>query len=415
MKNESVRFSLFEERKIIALLGAVQFINVLDFMMVMPLGPDFALALGIEPAHLGWIGGSYTAAASLSGLASSFFLDRFDRKTAMLVCLFGLGIATVLGGMATGFESLLVYRVLAGLFGGPAASLTFALAADVVPVERRGRAMGTLMSSFAVASIAGVPAGLELARVGGWRLPFFGVGALAVIVWIIAARFLPAMRGHIERARLDHPLRAAQALLRRREVWYAYGCMSAAMVAGFLMIPNLASYFQFNLGYPRERLGLLYLFGGLSSFSLMILCGRIIDRLGVILVGGLATALLIFVTVFGFIFTPSVLPTVLIFVGFMSAMGVRGVATTAVASRVPAPHERARFVSFMSVCQHAGSATGAFLSAAILVPGNGGNLRGMETVALVSVGFSLFIMIFLVPLERRIKRIEKEAISVQAA
>lgn len=402
MSERAVVFSLPEERKIIFLLGAVQFINVLDFMMVMPLGPDFAAALGIETSHLGWIGGSYTAAAAVSGLLTSLFLDRFDRKTALLWCMFGLAIGTVLGGFATGFGTLLLARIFAGIFGGPASALTFALAADVVPVERRGRAMGALMSAFAVASVFGVPAGLELARLGGWRMPFFGVGGLSVLVLFVSFRWLPSMRAHIARAREDHPLGAALSLLGRKEVWYAYGCMSAAMVAGFLMIPNMAAFFQYNLGFPREKLGFLYLFGGLTSFALMISSGRLIDRFGASVVGGTATALLIAVSYFGFVRSPSPLPILVIFIGFMSAMGVRGVATTSVSSRVPASHERARFVSFMTVFQHAGSAAGAFLSASILRAEAGGALVGMDRVAHVSISFSVFIMIFMIPLERRL-------------
>lgn len=59
------------ERSVVALVGAVQFVNILDFMMVMPMGPDFARALGIDQSKLGYIGGSYTAAASVSGLLGS--------------------------------------------------------------------------------------------------------------------------------------------------------------------------------------------------------------------------------------------------------------------------------------------------------------------------------------------------------
>src|SRR5690348_12815474 len=64
------------ERKIIGLLAAVSFVNILDFMMVMPLGPDFAQALGIPASKLGIIGGSYTVAAAVAGLAGALFLDR---------------------------------------------------------------------------------------------------------------------------------------------------------------------------------------------------------------------------------------------------------------------------------------------------------------------------------------------------
>src|SRR2546426_12413880 len=61
------------ERAILFLVGAVQFINVLDFMMVMPLGPDFAAHLGIPTSHLGYIGGSYVAAAAVAGLLGGLF------------------------------------------------------------------------------------------------------------------------------------------------------------------------------------------------------------------------------------------------------------------------------------------------------------------------------------------------------
>src|SRR5262245_56130429 len=73
------------ERRIVFLIGAVHFINVLDFMMVMPLGPDFARQLGIPSSQLGLVGGSYTAAAAAAGIAGAFFLDRFDRRRALAV------------------------------------------------------------------------------------------------------------------------------------------------------------------------------------------------------------------------------------------------------------------------------------------------------------------------------------------
>src|SRR5688572_33450144 len=90
------------ERAIIFCVGAVQFVNILDFMIVMPLGPDFAKALGIPLSHLGYVGGSYTAAACVSGVAGAFFLDRFDRKKALGVSLAGLVLGTLAGAFARG-------------------------------------------------------------------------------------------------------------------------------------------------------------------------------------------------------------------------------------------------------------------------------------------------------------------------
>jgi predicted MFS family arabinose efflux permease len=405
--SSDLREVLRREKKVIALLGAVQFVNVLDFMMVMPLGPDLAQALAFTPSHLGWVGGAYTAAASVSGLISSLFLDRFDRKTALNWSLFGLALATLLGGMTSSFESLLFARVLAGIFGGPAAALTFSMAADATPPERRGRAMGAIMSSFSIASIFGVPAGLELARIGGWRLPFFAVGALAFIVLAVAMKWIPSMRGHIARALEDRPWDSTLSLLRKKEVWYAYLCLSLGMAAGFMVIPNIASYFQFNLGYPREKLGLLYLAGGSASFVLMLVSGRFVDRIGGATVGSIGTIALMLTIYFGYYPDPPKLPLILMFVGFMASMGVRGVASSALASRVPQAHERARFTSILSVFQHAASASGAFFSAYLLSQDESGRLVGMANVSLWSMGFAVFVMFFLFALERRLKRLPK--------
>src|SRR5690349_19337256 len=78
------------ESRLLLLLGAVQFINVVDFVMVLPLGPDFARALGIPAHQLGLVAGSYTAAAAIVGLLAASFLDRFDRRRALLVAMLGL-------------------------------------------------------------------------------------------------------------------------------------------------------------------------------------------------------------------------------------------------------------------------------------------------------------------------------------
>src|SRR5687768_14246673 len=145
------------ERQLLFVIGAIQFINVLDFMIVMPLGPDFARELGIPASQLGIVGGSYTLAAAVAGITGAFFLDRFDRRRALAVALAGLVLGTLAAAFAVGAKSLLAARIVAGAFGGPATALSLAIVSDVVPPERRGRAMGAVMGAFAVASVLGVP------------------------------------------------------------------------------------------------------------------------------------------------------------------------------------------------------------------------------------------------------------------
>ena len=90
----------------------------------------------------------------------------------------GFGLSTLFCGLAPNYALLLVSRTLAGIFGGVAAVALMTIIGDVFPSEKRGRATGAVMSSFAVASILGLPIGLWLADLFGRGAPFI---TLAVI------------------------------------------------------------------------------------------------------------------------------------------------------------------------------------------------------------------------------------------
>ena len=399
------------ERAIVFLIAAVQFVNILDFVMVMPMGPDFAAALGIPSSRLGMIGGSYTAAAALSGLAGSFFLDRFDRRPALGIAMLGLVAGTAMGGMATGFSSLIAARVLAGFFGGPATSLSFSIIADTVPVQRRGRAMGIVMGAFSVAAVLGVPAGLELARRIGWRAPFFAVAGLGLVIAVCAVALLPPMRGHLEEREETAPLRD---LFAQPTVLVSWAMTFLVMAAGFIIIPNISAYVQINLGYPRAHLGLLYLYGGAVSLFATQGAGWLIDRYGSFRVGTAGTLCLAGAIYAGFWAAPPLLPVAGIFIFFMLAMAFRNVAYNTLTTRVPRSTERARFMSIQSAVQHAASAAGAFLSSQMLTELPGGALGGMNRVALTSIALTLTLPALLALVESAVHRREAQPTALAA-
>jgi predicted MFS family arabinose efflux permease len=386
------------ERRVIFLIGAVQFINILDFVMVMPLGPDFARALHVPSSKLGMIGGSYTAAAALSGLLGSFFLDRFDRRRALAVAMLGLVLGTAAGGIASGLRSLMLARVLAGLFGGPATSVSLSIIADVIPVERRGKAMGAVMGAFSLAQVLGVPAGLKLAELGGWRVPFFGVAGLGLLVTLGSILLLPPLRMHLaERPATTGP--SLITLVRRPLVLLSYAMTATVMLAGFIVIPNIAAYVQHNLRYPRSHLDILYFSGGVASFFTLRIVGRLIDRYGSFRVGTAGSLMAVTVLYFGFYLPSPPMPVVALFVGFMLALSTRNVAYNALTTKVPRPAERAQFMSIQSMVQHAASASGAFLSSQLLRERSDMALIGMPTIALISIGLTLLLPLFLYAVE----------------
>lgn len=388
------------ERNVVYVLMAVQFINILDFMMVMPLGPFFSAGLSIPNSQVGIIAGSYTAAAAVSGLAGSFFLDRFDRRKALGVAMLGLVLGTAAGGFATGLHSLMLARVIAGLFGGPATSLSFSIISDVVPAQRRGRAVGEVMSAFAIASIAGVPAGLWLAAFGGWRMPFFCIAGLGVPVVLGALSMLPPMRSH-----LDGVARAKRSsfldLFRRPLVLSSYLMTAVAMAGGFVLIPNLPTYLQNNLGYPREQMWKLYLAAGVVSWLLSkFVVGRLVDRYGSFRVGTVGAVILIGVVYASFARPAPLLPILAIYMVFFFGMGFRNVSFNTLTTKVPSQQERARFQSIQSAVNHLATSGGTLLASRLLHDQPDGRVSGMSTVAYTFIGFHLVFPLLVWVVER---------------
>lgn len=390
--------SPISERKLVLLIGAGQFISTLDFTMTLPLGPDFAKALGIPVSQLGMVGGSYIAAEVAAGIAGAVFLDRFDRRRALAAALTGLVVATAACGLATGFVSLIAARILAGMFGGTAETLMFTIVSDAVAPERRGRAIGAIQSSFAVASVLGVPAGLELARLGGWRAPFLTLAALGAVVTAAAMSMLPPQRAH-----LSDPPAPFRKMLSRPVARLALIGAAIGASAHYTLVPNLSAYMQFNRGYPRDRLGLLYMAGGAFVFGAARLAGRLADRYGASPVTMFGATLYAAVLIFGFIYPVDAIPVVVVFVGFMISASFRFVPMRTLLSHIPASHERARFMATASVVECGAHAIGAMLGAQILTEQPDGSLAGIDDVSWLAIATTFVYAALGYAIERRVR------------
>jgi len=282
------------------------------------------------------------------------------------------------------------------------------IVADVVPVERRGAALSKVMAAFSVAQVLGTPIALELSLRLGWRAPFFATAAAGLLVVGLAVMALPPMRGHLEKSGGPVPphqsLKEAGEILRIPVVQLSYLTTAVVMAGGFILIPNISAYVQDNLGYPREHLGRLYFGGGIASFAAMMVVGRLVDRHGPFRIG-LVGAIALSVTVYvGFVDYPAGLPVLALYVAFMLSAAFRNVSYNTLASRVPEPRWRARFMSFQSAVQHLASATGAAGSTLLLTELPGQKLAGMEQVALLSMGLTLTLPLFFFAVERGVKR-----------
>ncbi len=379
-----------KESLIIFIAGLVQFVNMVDFIMVMPLGPDFAHALGIKLSDIGLIGGSYALAAAAAGLIGSFYLDNYSRKRVLIFFLTGLGFATLGGAIAWSKESMIAARILAGICGGPLGAVSIALVADYIPPQRRGAAMGKVMGAFSLASILGIPAGLEMARLLSWHAPFIATSALCFAALGLVAYLLPNHKPFTNNVLLRNRLKAIKTLLSDRAVLWSYVLMVLSMFAAFILIPNISAHIQINMSYPRAQLGLLYFVGGFISLFTMRWAGQLVDKTSSSLVSVLSTALFTVVAYVGFIHYTHSIPVLVIFTAFMVAMTTRNICGQTLFSKIPAPEFRGAYNSLQNVVIYVTQGIAAWFASIILVEEDGA-LLNVPVLGWIALVLSLFI------------------------
>ena len=265
-------------------LAGIQFTHILDFMIMMPLGPQFTALFGISNAQFGLLVSAYTLSAGVSGLMAATYIDRFSRKQLLLTLYPLFGLATLACGLAPDYASLMVARVAAGLFGGVLSALAQTVVADVVPFERRGRAMSVVMTSFSVATVAGVPLGLFLATQFNWHAPFFAIALLVGLLSLGAWQTMPRLDAHLHHPDRTSVWRGIGQVLSDSNHLKAFGVSGLMMFAAFTVIPYITIYLQSNAGMLTEEVPWIYLCGGTATLLSARYFGRLTDRLGKVLV-----------------------------------------------------------------------------------------------------------------------------------
>lgn len=271
-----------KEKPFLLALAGIQFTHILDFMIMMPLGPQLIRVLHINTHEFGLLLSSYTFTAAASGLLAATYVDRFDRRTLMLTLYVLFILATLCCGLAPNYVTLLAARALAGAFGGVLGAMVQTMIADVVPFERRGHAMGTVMAAFSVSTVAGVPLGLFLAEhipQLGWRAPFFFIVLVSTLILGLGYRYLPAMTAHLGRERTGNVFQQIYAVAKEPEHLKAYFFVALLMM-NFSVIPYIALYYTSNVGMTDSFITLVYLMGGAATLLSSRLIGKWSDRHG---------------------------------------------------------------------------------------------------------------------------------------
>ncbi|MGK0138418.1 MAG: DHA1 family inner membrane transport protein [Algoriphagus sp.] len=385
-----------KEKLLLFVLACVNFTHIMDFMILMPLGPQLMDIFQIDAQQFGFMVASYGVAAAISGFSLAFFADRFDRKKVLLFAYVGFVLGTFACAISPSFYTLIASRTVAGMFGGMIGSQVLSIVADTFNYERRGQAMGVISAAFALASVIGVPGGLYLANLFSWHAPFFTVGGMGMIIIFLIWFLVPKIDGHLN---AFEPKTSKRLVI--KQIWntpnqlWALALSAVIMLGHFSIIPYIAPTLVSNIGYKDQDIYLIYLIGGLLTIFSAPIVGKLADKKGKypVFVVFLLLSLIPIYLITNLVPVPVYVVLIISGLFFIFSNG-RLIPTQAMVSSVVTPKNRGGFMAINSSVQLMAQALASSIGGSILVQRSDGYLENYELVGYFAMGMlliSLFV------------------------
>ncbi|AEY92605.1 MFS transporter [Streptomyces olivaceoviridis] len=173
-----------------ALLALATAVFLTSLTETLPAGllPGMSHDLRVSESATGQTVTVYAIGTALTAIPLTAATAAWRRKRLLLTAVAGFALANTVTAVSSVYGLTMVARFLAGVAAGLAWSLLAGYARRMVEVPLQGRAIAVAMTGIPVALSLGVPAGTFLGQALGWRVAFWAMTALAVVllVWITA-------------------------------------------------------------------------------------------------------------------------------------------------------------------------------------------------------------------------------------
>ena len=254
-------------------------VNAMDRQVFPPLLPSIREEYGFSLEQGGLLATNFTLGMALAGLPAGYLLDRFRRKTVLLVSIVLYSLGTMATPLAVGFADMTLYRVVSGFGEGMQSAAIFA-AMGAYFAHRRGLAFGIIGLGYSVGVFIAPLIGVELTSMHGtWHSPFYLFGTAGLL--IAAASVFLVRTGLTERSveqavtTGDAAHMPASAYTRNSRALAVHAVVSGVAIYGFLGL--YPTFLITSLHYSAEQAALAMSFLGFGGM-LAIFGGWLGDR-----------------------------------------------------------------------------------------------------------------------------------------
>ncbi|WP_378943335.1 DHA2 family efflux MFS transporter permease subunit [Mesorhizobium sp. ANAO-SY3R2] len=393
--------------------------QVLDTTIANVALPSMVGDLGASQDTINWVLTSYIVAAAIMTPLTGWMADRFGAKQLFLSAVVGFTVASMMCGVAWNLESMVLFRVLQGVFGAAIVPLSQTFLLNINPKERHGQAMAMWGAGIMVGPIIGPTLGGWLTESFNWRWVFFINLPVGIVAFLGCAAYLPAVAKRLRGfdffgfAMLSLGVGALQLMLDRgaevdwfsaAEIWVELGLsitgfwiftvhmmtskntfidpkiftdrnfvtglvfifvIGVILLASMALLPPMLSRIY---GYPTITTGLVMAPRGVGTMISMLLVGRLVRMVDarVLVVTGLVFTAASLHLMTGF--TPQMDSYLIITTGILQGLGLGlvFVPLSTVSFATLAPQFRTDAASLFSLVRNIGSSIGISIVAVVL-------------------------------------------------
>ena len=378
--------------RIALVIAFVQFTNALEYMVFNPVFVFMATDFAVPVSFSGYVSGMYTLGAVLSGIIAFYWIDHFNKKHFLIANMVLLGLLTLLTTSTSSFSLLLALRFCAGLVGGTTMGVGISILINNMPPNLRGKMLATVIASFSIVSIVGMPTILFLCTHYGWHVALWLISALCVLALPLIVSIIPQ-----DLVSLDT---LPKQPLDRDTLLFA---SSNALVqfSPMLVIPILAPLMIQQLGASQDLLPWLFFSGGVIGYLSTKITGALTSRFSALMLATASTIVFILsllILILGY-------PHATLFISlFLGASYSRLVTSSVVSIQFPDDRQRAGFSSLQTSIMYLVTTIAFFLSA-FLLPDHGmapQNVNKLLAISAISAaGFPILVIILQKKLAKR--------------
>ncbi|MGN7412713.1 MFS transporter [Paenibacillus sp. SAF-068] len=233
-----------------------------------------ATDLHLTLAKAGYLISIFSLVYALSAPILLNVTARFERKKVYMCTLFVFLISNLISAFSTSFYMLMAGRALGAATGSLIFVLSLTLAARIVEPQYKGRAVGTITMGGSASLILGVPLGIFVGNLAGWREVFMLIAILTAVVMV-------AIWFAMDRVQ---PIPAVSLKKQLTALWnpkmLAIHATTLFVLAGHLTLyAYFTPFLQETLGASATMVTFIYMMFGIAAVAGGGIGGMLSDRL----------------------------------------------------------------------------------------------------------------------------------------